>query len=384
MKKKKMILVIIVICFFVLLFHYEYVLHTTVKADLGNRKTEATEGDFMQGDTVVVCKDNTLRNFPVFWGSRVELYSISDKKRYVVADTKRLGQSLHDPVTICGDYIYYEESGKRIERVGKGFCRVNISSGEKEDLGEINYENYVIDGEVIYYKPNWREEDEFGIEKSIYRWDLKSGEKEKVASFEADPQRSDDEKFFDHMSMLGDCLVLHSSCEQEIVLYYLQEGRMEKLPLLQKGEELWDIIAKDEDTLIVLAEKSGMFLYNVQSGEREELLTASEIDLEAFERTRNEISINEKYEGLGYENGQIIFHAGEDILYSYDIEKDERRQLYDIGAEKEWADCEIKVSTSPNYIAAKVHFLSNYNDAEEEWLYIVDYNGKLEWKMQIG
>lgn len=365
---KKKIFLIILFCILGLLLYYQLPFHRPIDIPLENANVSATQKNFTQENTFVICKDNTLKNFPIFWGGRVELYSIPENKSYIITDNKKLWQTVSDPVSICGEYIYYEESGELTE--GDGLCRVNIFNGEKEKIG-IYYENYVIDEkkDIMYYNSYLSEENEYDTVANIFCMDLKNGKKEKILSF---PVENDGGNYFDVFDLMQGDLIFHQPGKQEIILYDPDENKTEKITLLQKNEEVWDVACKDEDTMIIFSEKSGLFSYDRNADKREVFLSASEINMDQLKNIR--------YSQIGYKDGKVIYYDGEAVLYSYDIEADQTEKLFDVKSEKKADMYPIEVSYCTDYIVIKAEYSAG--NGYEEWIYIVDYEGNLYEKMK--
>lgn len=92
-----------------LIIPIKYFLNHKIDISWETTKTIAVQNDFTENEMIAFSRQNTWKDFPVFWGERLELYSITDRKSHFVIENTKFNQTIQDPITICGDYIYYQK-----------------------------------------------------------------------------------------------------------------------------------------------------------------------------------------------------------------------------------------------------------------------------------
>jgi hypothetical protein len=313
---------------------------------------------------IAFSRQNTWKDFPVFWGERLELYSITDGKSYFVIENTKFNQTIQDPLTICGDYIYYQEESEIVQSAG--LCRVNVRDGKREELG-ITFENYVIDDNLFYYNSYVSEDNENDTKVIVYCRNLETGETKQILSMDYNAEKSEYD-YLDYMNVVDHKLILHIPQERELISYNLEDEVCEKKTFLEKNENLISMTMQDNNTMLAYTEQGGLFLYDIKSGNRIEFLQAEEIEAEGL----SDIA----YGQLPCQDGKIVYYDNSDKVYVYDIEKDQTTLLFDAANQmkSDWND--IDISLSANYIVIKVGYYT-VHDGFAEKLYILTYDGEL-------
>lgn len=290
----------------------------------------------IQGNYIVLDRDNTWRDFPYLFGNRLSLLSLEDGKEYWIMDYQHIMKGFY-PFYYEGDKIY----GQFIDGLGAyhEIYEVDIITGkrrgiiDKWDMGEY----IVLDGKMIYNR---------GVDANILEaYDIKKKNTEVIATTEED--------YIHLLSPYGNYAFAYvrEETEEYIIRYNTESRQTEKFPLIQdlyeddsRYEEgfKYSFTPFSEKDMLIAFEEGGIAEYDIETQKYYEVVSPEEAS--------NLLDGDPFNAGIGMRKGRLYYCVdGKGIFKKNKDKKAELMIPWEEMADKSENDLEISVVFAKDY-----------------------------------
>lgn len=334
-------------------------LNIPVKADFEEINSAADTYTTSQGNYIVVCTDNGIKQFPFVFGGRLALVSVSDGKTYILKDNKHFLGGFAD-ASLLGDRVYYFEAWDGIDQ----FLYCWDQKSRKEHLVLENVEEYAVnDGDIFYAKT-----DNSSI---LYVKNLKSDESKII--YKGNPQTG----VIDYLSIKENVLYYSDTGEGALYAKNLETNKIIEYAISEKEDpDDWvcGVFPLEENRLLIATGKSGILLYDTKEFTKDKVATIGDISKAWNHQTYN----------LNCIDNSLYYYDKDYTVYKYNLSTKERQKLIDwssIKVVKDYIDdiynTSMYFSFSPDYIAAEVEYFDSETDSYDHRIVTFNYDGKL-------
>ena len=310
-----------------------------------------------QGNYIAVCQENGLRQFPFVLGGRLSLLSLETGKFYTIKNDRSFLGGFVYPV-LQGDAIYYFDGWDGSPQ----FLYVSdLKKKTKETLILEDVEDYAISGEQMFYTNG----DDTVL---LYSQNLKTGQRKALIQANGLAMPG-------YLHIEDENLYCCDSGNGVLYIMPLSMGQIKEYHIIDTPEDwIGAVKTLNNEELLIATGKSGIFKYNITSGEKSTVVELGDLSSAWGYRERYNFHLVKD---------NLYYHDKTYTLYKLNMKTSQKERLIN------WSQVEnvreyINDTTNlamdyfycPDYIAVEVEYYDSEKDVYDHRVVSFDYDGK--------